>query len=174
MTTVRAAVSPGTMLEIDTRDAAALLSFDIVSVADPNWLPGFVVVAVKLALERSEVTVRPISTSAERAMPARRVVDLRICRSFRLSASPVHVAGGRYEGNYRAGAILGHRRQGGDRIPRWYEIALMSAGRWATRSGGPGATARAPARPLSRGHRPSRRTTPPSPCHPDPAARSSG
>src|SRR2546430_10362348 len=92
MTTVRAAVSPGTMLEIETSDAAALLSFDIVSVADPNWLPGFVVVAVKLALDRSEVTVRPISTSAERAMPARRVVDLRICRSFRLSASPVHVA----------------------------------------------------------------------------------
>src|SRR5438067_9203925 len=127
MTTVRAAVSPGTMLEIETKDAAALLSFDIVSVADPNWLPGFVVVAVKLALERSDVTVRPISTSAERAMPARSVVvDLRICRSFRLSASPVHVAGGRYEGNYRAGAVLGHRRQGGDRIPRWYEIALMS------------------------------------------------
>src|SRR5438874_6668357 len=173
MTTVRAAVSPGTMLEIETRDAAALLSFDIVSVADPNWLPGFVVVAVKLALDRSEVTVRPISTSAERAMPARRVVDLRICRSFRLSASPVHVAGGRYEGNYRAAAIRGHRRQGGDRIPRWYEIALMSAGRGPPVQGAR-ATARAPARPLSRGHRPSRRTTPPSPCHPDPAARSSG
>src|SRR5712692_5448150 len=82
--TVRLAVSPGTMFERLTRDAAALLSFDIVSVAEPNWLPGFVVVAVKLALDLSDVTVRPISTSAESAMPARRVVDLRICCSFHL------------------------------------------------------------------------------------------
>src|SRR3989441_12945673 len=68
------------MFESETRDAAALLSLLAVRVADPNWLPGFVVVAVKFALDRSEVTVRPISTSAERAMPARRGVDLRICR----------------------------------------------------------------------------------------------
>src|SRR5258708_1939468 len=78
MTTVRFAVSPGTMLERFTRDAAALLSFDIVSVADPNELLGLVVVAVKLALDLSEVTVRPMRMSAESAMPARRVVDLRI------------------------------------------------------------------------------------------------
>ena len=76
--TVRAAVSPGTRFAIEISEAAALLSLDSVSVADPNWFPGLVVVAVKLALELSEVTVRPISTSAERAMPARRIPDLRI------------------------------------------------------------------------------------------------
>src|SRR3982074_2194252 len=74
------------MFERLISDAAALLSFDTVRVADPNWLPGLVVVAVKLALDLSDVTVRPISTSAESAMPARRVVDLRIC-SF-LSSPP--------------------------------------------------------------------------------------
>src|SRR5258708_34411001 len=95
MTTVRFAVSPGTMFEIVIREPAALLSFDIVSVADTNWLPGFVVVAVKLALEDDEVTVRPISTSAESAMPARRVGDLRICCSFHLRlAGSLLFAGG--------------------------------------------------------------------------------
>src|SRR5438105_7215525 len=77
-TTVRLAVSPGTMFESETKDAAALLSLLAVRVADPNWLPGFVVVAVKLALDRSAVAVSPISTRAERAMPARRNAGLRI------------------------------------------------------------------------------------------------
>src|SRR5258708_22575066 len=95
MTAVRFAVSPGTMFEIVIREPAALLSFDIVSVADTNWLPGFVVVAVKLALEDDDVTVRPISTSAESAMPARRVVDLRICCSFHLRLAGSCVLRGR-------------------------------------------------------------------------------
>src|SRR5437667_11482472 len=88
MTTVRFAVSPGTMFDRLIREAAALLSFDIVSVADPNELLGLVVVAVKLALDLSDVTVRPMRMSAESAMPARRVVDLRICWFPFLSASP--------------------------------------------------------------------------------------
>src|SRR3982074_794374 len=83
------------MFERLISDAAALLSFDMVSVADPNWLPGFVVVAVKLALDLSDVTVRPISTSAESAMPARRAVDLRIVCSFRL----------RLAGSFRSRAV---------------------------------------------------------------------
>jgi hypothetical protein len=78
MTTVRFAVSPGTMFERLMSEAAALWSFDIVRVADPNEFAGLVVVAVKLALDLSDVTVRPIRMSAESAMPARRVVDLRI------------------------------------------------------------------------------------------------
>ena len=74
---------------MEMRDAAALLSLLAVSVAEPNELAGLVVVAVKLALERSAVTVRPISTRAERAMPARRAAGLRIAfgsLSFRLAA----------------------------------------------------------------------------------------
>src|SRR5438067_13639945 len=72
------------MFESETRDAAALLSLLAVRVADPNWLPGFVVVAVKFALDRSAVAVSPISTRAERAMPARRIAGLRIACSLSL------------------------------------------------------------------------------------------
>src|SRR5258708_9112378 len=79
MVTDRLAVSPGTRFEIEMSEAAALLSLLAVSVADTNWLPGFVVVAVKLALDLSALTVRPISTRAERAIPARRATALRIC-----------------------------------------------------------------------------------------------
>ena len=74
--TVRLAVSPGTRLARLISEAAALLSLDKVRVAEPKLLAGLVVVVVKLADERSEVTVRPLSTSAESAMPARRAVDL--------------------------------------------------------------------------------------------------
>src|SRR5437899_1640258 len=88
MTTVRFAVSPGTRFEIEMSDAAALLSLLAESVAEPNELPGLSVVAVKLALDLSAETVRPISTRAERAMPARRTAGLRI-RLFPFSpASP--------------------------------------------------------------------------------------
>src|SRR5438552_10191254 len=69
------------------RDAAALLSLLAVSVADPNEFAGFVVVAVKLALDLSAETVRPISTRAERAIPARRAAGLRIRLFPFLSAS---------------------------------------------------------------------------------------
>src|ERR1700704_5974624 len=86
--TVRFAVSPGTRFVIEISDAAALLSLLAVRVAEPNTLAGFVVVAVKLALDRSAVTVRPISTIAERAMPARRIAGLRIVLVPFLSASP--------------------------------------------------------------------------------------
>src|SRR5258708_19971860 len=87
MVTDRLAVSPGTRFEIEMSEAAALLSLLAVSVADTNWLPGFVVVAVKLALDLSALTVRPISTRAERAIPARRATGLRICLVPFLSAS---------------------------------------------------------------------------------------
>jgi hypothetical protein len=86
--TVRFAVSPGTRFEIEISDAAALLSLLAVRVAEPNELAGFVVVAVKLALDLSAVTVRPIRTRAERAMPARRAAGLRIVWVPFLSASP--------------------------------------------------------------------------------------
>src|SRR5438552_4955671 len=106
MTTVRFAVSPGTMFDRFTREAAALLSFDIVSVADPNELLGLVVVAVKLALDLSEVTVRPMRMSAESAMPARRVVDLRIC--WFLSSPPRRTFASRAAGT--RGTIACRRR----------------------------------------------------------------
>src|SRR5258708_20177543 len=87
MVTDRLAVLAGSRFEIEMREAAALLSLLAVSVADTNWLPGFVVVAVKLALDLSALTVRPISTRAERAIPARRATGLRICLVPFLSAS---------------------------------------------------------------------------------------
>src|SRR3981081_830237 len=115
MATGRFAVSPGTMFERLISDAAALLSFDIVRVADPNWLPGLVVVAVKLALDLSDVTVRPISTSAESAKPAASVVGCGICAVPSASASPVvPFAGGRSERNYLRRTGLGHQRVEGD------------------------------------------------------------
>src|ERR1043165_6557497 len=121
MTTVRLAVSPGTMFERFTRDAAALLSFDIVSVADPTCLPGCVIAAVKLARDLSDVTVRPISTSADSAMPARRMPDLRICCSFRFRLAGSFRSRAVYERNYlRRGSAL-HRREGGESMPRWYD-----------------------------------------------------
>jgi hypothetical protein len=100
------------MFESETSEAAALLSLLAVNVAEPNWFPGFVVVAVKLALDLSAVTVRPISTRAERAIPARRATDLRIAVVPFLSASPVflaHVAGGPDKGNYLVWAWSHHR-----------------------------------------------------------------
>ena len=92
--TVRLAVSPGTRFEIEMSEPAALLSFEAVRVADPNELAGFVVVAVKLALDLSAVTVTPISTRAESAMPRRRAVRLRIV-CFPFSPPRLLSAGGR-------------------------------------------------------------------------------
>ncbi|GAC1459658.1 MAG: hypothetical protein NVSMB8_09470 [Candidatus Limnocylindrales bacterium] len=54
------------------------LSLLAVRVAVEKSFPGFVVVAVKLALDCSAETVRPIMTRAESAMPARSAEDLRI------------------------------------------------------------------------------------------------
>src|ERR1700738_2820681 len=113
MVTVRAAVSPGTRLVIEMRDAAALLSLLALSVADPNELPGFVVVAVKLALVLSAVTVRPISTRAERAIPARSSTCLRIVRfPFLPPRSSICLGGDK--GNCAAGGDPLHRAQGGE------------------------------------------------------------
>src|SRR5260221_12366493 len=120
MTTVRFAVSPGTRFEIEMRDAAALLSLLADSVADPNELPGLSVVAVKLALDLSAETVRPISTRAERAMPARRTAGLRI-RLFPFSPPRCFsVSGGCDMGNYLFSAGSLHPAVGGDFVVRWY------------------------------------------------------
>src|SRR5438477_5588176 len=120
MTTVRFAVSPGTRFEIEMSDAAALLSLLAESVADPNELPGLSVVAVKLALDLSAETVRPISTRAERAMPARRTADLRI-RLFPFSPPRcISVSGGCDKGNYLFSGSSLHPALGGDLLLRWY------------------------------------------------------
>src|SRR4030081_2390953 len=90
------------MFVIEISDPAALLSLLAVRVAEPNWLPGLVVVAVKFALDLSALTVRPISTRAERAIAARRTAGLRIAWLPFLSASPVRgvLAGGCDRRNY--------------------------------------------------------------------------
>jgi len=88
-------------------------------VADPTELARFVVVAVKLALDLSDVTVRPISTSAESAMPARSVVDLRICWSFPRRLAGTGASRAVYERNYVSPKALGHRRPGGEHVRRW-------------------------------------------------------
>ena len=74
--------------------------------------------AVKLALDLSAVTVRPISTRAERAMPARSASGLRISVPFP-SASLIWVSAVTEEKNaVQAGPL--HRAQGGELILRWY------------------------------------------------------
>src|SRR5205814_9169134 len=114
--TTRCAVSPGTRFVMLTRSPAFGLSFEMTSVAVAKVLPGFAVVAVKVAVVEPAVEVRPIKTRAESAIVASRKFVPRILVPFFFRLDPPAFAVG---GTISLRARAGIGPQGGTSLARW-------------------------------------------------------